>query len=168
MATKLEIGHKKELARLYYMEGQTQQYIAEKIDVSRTTMVNWVKNGDWEKKRALKSLSRRELVNELLSAVSTMIELVKECAAETRKTDPMKAMEILMELPKKMYGFADQIHKLDKKDNVLEMIEYFNGFNSWLEIQSLSDKRLTREILTLINEYQDSYIDKMTLNNINI
>jgi uncharacterized protein YjcR len=163
MSVKSEMSDKRELARLYYMQGETQRNISEKLTVSTTSLVRWVKEGGWDKKRAQKSMSRREIIDKLLSAVDMTIDLVKECAEKIRPEDPMKAMEILLDLPKKLYGFADQIYKLDKKDNVLDLIEYFNGFNTWIEVQALSDKRLTREILDLINEYQDKYIDEKAL-----
>jgi len=42
MATKRELETKKELARMYYMQGETQKSIALKTGVSEQTVGKWV------------------------------------------------------------------------------------------------------------------------------
>lgn len=63
MATsKKELEKTKELARLYYLNGDTQKLVAEKVGVSRVTVNKWVNDGGWDALRTAKSITRKELV----------------------------------------------------------------------------------------------------------
>jgi DNA-binding Lrp family transcriptional regulator len=144
------------LAYTLYCGGRQQKDIADLLDVSAQTINAWVKKGEWEIKRAGQNLSRRSLVNKLLTTINTTIDMVNESGD----------IELMLRLPEKLAGFANLIGKLDNKDKVLDLIEAFNGFNTWLELQSIKDKRLTREILALIAELQEKYVDEQINDNL--
>jgi len=148
MATKKELQQKKELARLYYMQGDAQKNISEKIGVSETTVCNWVKKDGWEEKRAGINITRPELVNKLLKTINTMIDAVYES----------KDAVLIGGLADKLSKFAAVIEKLDKKANVVDAIEVFMAFNRWLEYRMSYDKEVTPELIKAINHYQDLYI----------
>ena len=56
----------RELARLYYMQGEQQKTIAEKLGISENTVARWVKEGQWEARRAALNITRPEIVNKIL------------------------------------------------------------------------------------------------------
>jgi uncharacterized protein YjcR len=45
--TKSELNQKKELARMYYMNGESQKSTAEKVGTSAQTINKWVVDGKW-------------------------------------------------------------------------------------------------------------------------
>ena len=59
MASKKELEKTKELARLYYLNGDTQKLVAEKVGVSRVTVNKWVSDGGWDALRTAKSITRK-------------------------------------------------------------------------------------------------------------
>ncbi|MDR2964026.1 MAG: terminase [Bacteroidales bacterium] len=150
MTTKKETQRKKELARLYYMQGESQKSIAEKIESTEATVSRWSKAEGWEAKRAGTNITRPELVNKLLVTINTMIDSVHA------SNDPM----LIGGLADKLSKFAAVIEKLDKKANVVDAIEVFMAFNKWLEYRMSYDKDVTPELIKAINKYQDLYISE--------
>ena len=132
-----------------YMSGTPQKEIAESLEVSPATISGWCAKGNWEVKRASHTTSSTELVKKLLTSVNTMLDLVESSGD----------LGLMMKLPEKLSGFANMIDKLNNRDSILELIEAFEGFNAWLELESIKDKRLTRELLAIINELQEKYVD---------
>ncbi|MDR0829850.1 MAG: hypothetical protein LBN95_07045 [Prevotellaceae bacterium] len=148
--SKFNNEKKQQLAYTLYLQGRQQKEIANLLDVTTATISNWAQKGNWQLKRASQSLSRKELVSKLLVSINTTIDMVNE----------LGDIELMMKLPEKLAGFANLIGKIDQKDKVLELIEAFNGFNTWLELRAIKDKRLTPEILALIAELQEKYVDE--------
>ena len=70
--TKQQLEEKKELARLLYMQGDTQKTIAEKTGISAQTITKWVNDNGWSEQRAAQNISRPELVNKLLRTIDKM------------------------------------------------------------------------------------------------
>ena len=60
---------RKELARLYYMQGMQQKEIAERVGVSRNSVSAWVRSGQWDTQRAARSITRAELVRKMLHSL---------------------------------------------------------------------------------------------------
>jgi transposase len=139
---------KKDYARILYMSGEQQKDIARKAGVSEQTMSRWVAAGDWDKRRAAQSITRPEIVNNLLKAIGNLVENLNE------ETDPAK----LSGAADKLAKLAATIEKLDKKANVVDAIEVFIAFGKWLQFRSSVDKELTPELIRLFNKYQDLYI----------
>ena len=111
--TKAEIEKKKSLARSLFLSGMEQTEIAEKVDVSRVTISKWCTADGWKEARAAKNVTRPELVNKLLLTIDTLITQVNE------SNDPA----LVAGLGDKLAKLSAVIEKLDKKANVVDVIE---------------------------------------------
>lgn len=146
--TKAEIEKKKSLARSLFLSGMEQTEIAEKVDVSRVTISKWCTADGWKEARAAKNVTRPELVNKLLLTIDTLITQVNE------SNDPA----LVAGLGDKLAKLSAVIEKLDKKANVVDVIEVFMAFSQWIEYRSTIDPEVTPELVRAINKYQDLYI----------
>lgn len=146
--TKEEIEKKKSLARTLYLSGMEQQDIADKVDVSRVTISKWCVADGWKEARAAKSVTRPELVNKLLLTIDALITQVNNSG------DPMA----MAGLGDKLAKLSSVIEKLDKKANVVDIIEVFMKFSKWLEFRAKSDPTITTELMKAINHLQDLFI----------
>lgn len=146
--TKAEIEKKKSLARSLFLSGMEQTEIAEKVDVSRVTISKWCTADGWKEARAAKNVTRPELVNKLLLTIDTLITQVNE------SNDPA----LVAGLGDKLAKLSAVIEKLDKKANVVDVIEVFLAFSKWIEYRSTIDTEVTPELVRAINKYQDLYI----------
>lgn len=140
----------KELARLYFMRGETQKSIANKVGVTEKTVSRWVDKEGWAEKRAAENITRPELVNKLLITINKLIEQVNE------SDDP----DLISGLGDKLSKLSTTIEKLDKKANVVDAIEVFMAFGKWMQYRSSFDSEITPELLRAINKYQDLYISE--------
>ncbi len=139
---------KKDYARVLYMSGEQQNFIAEKVGVSKQTVNRWVADGEWDKRRAAQSITRTEIVNNLLRAINSEVERLNQ------ETDVSKVSGACDKLAK----LAATIEKLDKKANVVDAIETFIAFGKWLQFRASIDNELTPELIRQFNKYQDLYI----------
>lgn len=146
--TKAETEKKKSLARSLYLAGMEQAEIAEKVDVSRVTISKWCNADGWKEARAAKSITRPELVNKLLLTIDTLITQVNS------SEDPA----LIAGLGDKLAKLSAVIEKLDKKANVVDVIEVFMAFSKWLEYRATTDPGLSPELIKAFNKYQDLYI----------
>lgn len=146
--TKAETEKKKSLARTLYMAGLGQNEIADKVDVSRVTVSKWCNTEGWKEARAAKNVTRPELVNKLLLTIDTLITQVND------SKDPA----LVAGLGDKLAKLSAVIEKLDKKANVVDVIEVFMAFSKWIEFRSTVDPKVTPELIKAINKYQDLYI----------
>lgn len=146
--TKAEIEKKKSLARSLFLSGMEQTEIAEKVDVSRVTISKWCTADGWKEARAAKNVTRPELVNKLLLTIDTLITQVNE------SNDPA----LVAGLGDKLAKLSAVIEKLDKKANVVDVIEVFMAFSKWIEYRSTIDQEVTPGLVRAINKYQDLYI----------
>lgn len=105
---KLENEQRRELARMYYLQGITQKEIADKVGVSRNTISAWIKEGGWDSFRAAKAITRKELVHKMLEQINEKLESKDWTADEIVKA-------------------ASAIEKLDKQTNVVTIIEVFTA-----------------------------------------
>lgn len=146
--TRAETEKKKSLARTLYMAGLGQNEIADKVDVSRVTVSKWCNTEGWKEARAAKNVTRPELVNKLLLTIDTLITQVND------SKDPA----LVAGLGDKLAKLSAVIEKLDKKANVVDVIEVFMAFSKWIEFRSTVDPEVTPELIKAINKYQDLYI----------
>lgn len=147
--TKKAIEEKKEYARILYMGGENQLSIAEKTGISRQTVGKWIQAEGWDKKRAAASITRPELVNNILQAIANELD------ALNAEKDPVKVASAGDRLSK----LAATLEKLDKKANVVDCIESFMGFSRYLQGKAETDAALTVEFVKSVNRYQDMYIN---------
>lgn len=138
---KNQLDKERELARLYYFQGDSQKAIAQRIGVSAQTVNCWVASGEWDSLRAAKTLSRKELVAKVLQKINERLD-----------SDDWTADEIIKS--------ASAIEKLDKKTNVVTMMEVFATFGNWLAARMQIDPELTPEIIQVITKYQDIFISE--------
>ena len=141
--TKAEIEKKKSLARSLFLSGMEQTEIAEKVDVSRVTISKWCTADGWKEARAAKNVTRPELVNKLLLTIDTLITQVNE------SNDPA----LVAGLGDKLAKLSAVIEELDKKANVVDVIEVFMAFSKWIEYRSTIDPEVTPELVRAINKY---------------
>lgn len=155
--TKKERDEKKDRARLYYMQGETQKDIAEKVGVSEASLSSWVKGENWGKMRAGSKVTRTELVNRNLELIAKLLDNVM--TSDDPTSESVKVSDQISKL-------AASIERLDKKTNVVNEIDSFMNFNRWLQQRISFDKNLTADILKTINKYQDLYVnERMSKNN---
>ena len=152
--TKQQLEEKKEIARLLYMQGDTQKTIAEKTGISAQTITKWVNDNGWSEQRAAQNISRPELVNKLLRTIDKMIESVNN------SDDPNAAAG----LGDKLAKFSATIQKLDKHTSIVDVIEVFMAFSKWLQFQAQFDDGITPELLKTINKYHNQYITYLMQN----
>ncbi len=138
---RLQLDKERELARLYYMQGDTQKQISERTGVSAQTVNRWVREGGWEQLRAAKTISRKELVIKMLQKINERLE-----------SDDWTADEIIKA--------AAAVEKLDKKTNVVTMMEDFAAFGNWLASRRQVDPVLKPETVNVITKYQDIFINE--------
>lgn len=149
-ATKKELEQKKELARMYYMNGDIQKVIAEKVSVSEQTISSWVDKEGWAARRAGVNVTRPELINKSLAALNKILDQVYES----------DDIEMISALPDKLSKFASAIEKLDKKANIVSTIDVFMAFSKWIQYRASFDPEVTPELIRAINKYQDLYINE--------
>jgi hypothetical protein len=155
--TKAELEKKKELARALYMAGNQQDDIADKVGVSKVTISKWVNADAWKEARAARSITRPELVNKILLTIDRTIESV------SHSDDPA----LLAGLGDKLSKLASVIQKLDKQANVVDAVEVFMAFNTWLKYRAATDPEVTPELIKAINKYQDKFlIESMSKNSL--
>ena len=94
----------------------------------------------WDKRRAAQSVTRPEIVNNLLRAISNEVEKLNE------ERDAEKVAGACDKLSK----LAATIEKLDKKASVVDAIEVFIGFGKWLQHRATNDEELTPELIKAI------------------
>lgn len=140
---KLENEQRRELARMYYLQGITQKEIADKVGVSRNTISAWIKEGGWDSFRAAKAITRKELVHKMLEQINEKLESKDWTADEIVKA-------------------ASAIEKLDKQTNIVTIIEVFTAYNTWLAGRMQIDKELTPELVKVMNRYQDLFIGEQS------
>ena len=134
-----------------------QNMIAEKTGVSKQTINRWVAEGEWDKRRAAKSVTRPEIVNNLLRAISKEVENLND------EKDPEKLAGACDKLAK----LAAAIERLDKKANVVDAIEVFMAFGKWLQSRTGVDMELSPDLIKAINRYQDLYVSDSLGNKLN-
>lgn len=150
MPTKKETEQKKELARLYYFQGDRQDMIASKVGVSRNTICRWVEQGGWAQKRAAQSITRPEIVTKTLSLIGRLIDQLTN-DTDMELTDVGRVVDQLCKL-------SATIERIDKKASVVDAIETFTALNKWLESRMEWDKDITPEFVSTLAHYQDLFI----------
>lgn len=136
---KKDFEKNKELARLYYLNGDSQKLVAERTGVSRVTICKWVAEGGWDAIRAAKTITRKELVSKMMIAASEKLDNNEMSFDEMSK-------------------LAATIKELDKQTNVITLLEVFTAYNEWLVARMQVDKELTPELVKIMNRYQDIFL----------
>lgn len=138
---------KYEHAFLLFMQGIKQKEICKRVGVSEPTVSGWVISGGWREKRAAKTITRQDLVNKLLKKIDDLLD-------ESGGDEDVKNLE------DKLSKLGAMVEKLDKQANVVDTIEVFITFNTWLIARQAIDKTLNDETLKQINRLQDTFVNE--------
>lgn len=151
MAKKEDLDNKRELARIYFMSGEPQNKIAKRVGVSAATVSSWVEKGGWKELRAVKNITRQELIAKMLFNANEKLEQGIMSADE-------------------MVNIAAAIEKIDKKTNIITIIEVFSVFDRWLITRLELEAKITAkenrkpelipELLKLMNKYHNMFISE--------
>lgn len=141
-------GELREFAELLYMQGTPQNLIAEKVGVSKNTVGAWAAAGCWGEKKVAQSLTRKQVVNNVLRSINTAAENL------AKTSDPAAVGGIGDQFAK----FAATIKTLDKEVSVVDYMECFMTFGRWLEQRSEYDPAITAEFCKAVNDLQDKFV----------
>jgi transposase len=150
MSKKEVLQKKKDLAKVLYMSGDPQDEISRKTEVSRVTVSRWINDGGWKEIRAAANITRPELVNKILLGVNDLVE-------KLLTSENVDYGSIAGQLSK----FAITIEKLDKKANIVDVIEVFTAFGKWLQYRAAFDVDVSKELVGKIIKLQDEYISEL-------
>lgn len=131
----------KELARMYYLNGETQKLVAEKVGVSRVTINKWVADGGWDAMRVAKTITRKEIITKMMQEANKKLEEGKMSFDEMSK-------------------LAASIEKIDKQTNAITIYEVMTVYNEWLIVRAGVDKELTTDLIKTMNRYQDIFLSE--------
>lgn len=152
MTTRKENEQKKELARLYFMQGEGQKTIAAKVGVSETTLSRWVTAGAWTEKRAGINITRPEIVNKNLVLIAKLLDKLN--SEDVSLADVGKIVDQISKL-------AAAIEHIDKKASAVDAIEVFTAMNKWLESRLVWDKNITPQFMDTFSKYQELYVNEL-------
>lgn len=139
--SKNEVEKIKELARMYYLNGDTQKLVAEKVGKSRVTINKWVAEGGWDAMRVAKTITRKEIVTKMMQEANKKLEEGKLTFDEMSK-------------------LAASIDKIDRQTNAITIYEVMTIYNEWLVVRMGVDKELTAELVRAMNYYQDVFLSE--------
>lgn len=154
MATRKELESKKNIARTLYMNGEQQKYIAEQIGISKVTLSKWVTEGKWETERAARSITRPELVNKMLKAINDILDNAVVNGMDTQTVDQLSK-------------FSKVIENLDRRTNIVNVIETFTAFGEWLKYRIQFNLDIDAEFVDKVLKYQNLYIEELMTKQIN-
>lgn len=76
---KLDNKQKRELAKMYYLEGHTvQKYLAKKVGVSEKTIGKWIKDDKWEDLLLNIPAVKQEQLQKLLRELSALNQFIED------------------------------------------------------------------------------------------
>ncbi len=152
MTTRKESEQKKELARLYFMQGEDQKIIAAKVGVSETTLSRWATAGAWTEKRAGINITRPEIVNKNLVLIAKLLDKLN--SEDVSLVDVGRIVDQISKL-------AAAIEHIDKKASAVDAIEVFTAMNKWLESRLVWDKNITPQFMDTFSKYQELYVNEL-------
>lgn len=128
----------KHYAFLMYMQGVSQNEIAERSNVSAQTITTWKQDGNWEMKRAAKTVSMDELIIKALGKINQMLD------EEDFNADAFaKAVA--------------QLKTLKPQNTVDDEIMCFLAFQNHL-MERRYELKVSPDFLKQLTRYQDAYI----------
>lgn len=136
--TRASTEGKKQLAYFLFMQNTPQKDIASRVGATEKTIGKWKIEGNWEVKRAAKSISMDELVTKALQRINQLLD------SEDFNAD----------------AFAKAVSQLKslKSDNTIDdEIMTFLNFQNFL-IQHRITEGLTEDFIKQVVRQQDNYI----------
>lgn len=116
---------KKEWARLLYLrENLTQQEIADKVGVSRRTVVSWAGTGKWEEMKAGLTMTREQQIVNIQRQIAEINQKVLERPQGERFATAAESKTIAQ--------LSAAIDKLEKDAGLKDLISSATRFLVWL------------------------------------
>lgn len=136
--SKTETNATKHYAFLMYMQGVQQNEIAERSNVSAQTISTWKQEGNWEVKRAAKTISMDELIVKALNKINEMLDDENFNADSFAKA-------------------VAQLKTLKHRNTVDDEIMCFMDFQNFL-MERRQTYGIAPDFLKQLTKLQDSYI----------
>lgn len=133
---------KKKLAHQLYISTQTtRKELAQQIGVTERTLRNWITDGNWDVDKDVKSITRRELLNDAyaqLAAVNKEINENHNGIPNKQLSDAKgvirKEIEALSDLPLHQYiSVFTEFTEFVKNTKPAAMLEYTELLNQFIE-----------------------------------
>ncbi|MEI6062049.1 MAG: hypothetical protein WCR72_15210 [Bacteroidota bacterium] len=131
---------KQEYAYLLYMQGMEQQDICNKVQVSAPTLTSWKKSGEWETKRAARTISIDDLVQKTLKVINEMLDNKENFSADA------------------FAKAVNQLKTLKTSNTVDDDINTFMGFQDYMIRERTNNKDITDQLIKSVTALQDNYI----------
>ncbi len=148
--TRKEREEKKDRARLYYMRGESQKSIASIVGISEVSVSKWVKEENWDLKRAAEKVTRPELVNQNLQMIAELQRAVIN--SDNPGEEARKVSDQINKL-------AVAIERLDKKTNIVQIQDGFIAFSKWLQQHPSLRSQQGVEFIKQVDKFQGEYLD---------
>lgn len=135
---------KRSIARTLYLEGSyTQEEIAEKVGVTRQTVIRWSKEDTWQELKVSMSITPAQLIKEWQQQISEINRAIANRDEGMRFATPAQADALLK--------LATAIKKLQDDLGISEIISVCMRFLAWL-------RPLDMEVAKTFNRYMDAFI----------
>jgi predicted transcriptional regulator len=145
----------KEHAKILFNQGISQKEIASILKISTKSINNWVKDGDWAKKRTedmVKKQTAEEGVWDLINHQLRVLKRIKEV-----QELELDSCEDLKELKGKLIerGDIDALQKLFTtiKGKELEWTQRVKIVREFLEYVDSENRTLAKDVVILANQY---------------
>lgn len=141
----MNIVEKKEVAKLLYLTGEhTQKLISEKVDVAEKTMSKWVNEGEWEKLRQAKLITKENVIAKILTEMDDIMSDDNPTFEDENgkiKKKPKKSDEIVKLAKSLSYLQNDKL----MLPHVMQTFKMFNSFCEGLTNEMRED--IVKEML---------------------
>ena len=132
-----------EYAYMLFMQGVSQADICQRVVVSAPTLQSWKESGNWDEKRATRTISIDDLMQKTLKRISEMLD--KE-GDEFRADAFSKAVA--------------QLKSLKSTQTIDDEISTFMAFQDFLIAERAHYREITDSFIKSVVKLQDSYILK--------
>ena len=129
-----------EYAYMLFMQGVAQNEICNRVKISAPTLQSWKESGNWESKRATRTISIDDLVQKSLRVISDMLDNRANFSADAFA----KAVA--------------QLKTLKTHNTVDDDINTFMDFQDYLMRERTNNREITDDFIKLATRLQDNYI----------
>lgn len=142
--SKTQRESKKEFAKSLFLKNiYTQEELSNIIGVSRRTLGNWIKCGNWEKLRSSCTITPDSLITQLSKQLNDINSNIASREEGNRFATAKEADAMLK--------IATTIKKLQKEIGITEIVAVFMQFAGWLHMRG--EKDTAKDILRLMDCY---------------
>lgn len=131
---------KVEYAYLLFMQNVQQDEICERVGVSAPTLKSWKDSGNWEEKRASRTISLDDLMQKALQRINDLLENKEAFSADAFA----KAVK--------------QLKELKASNTVDDDIYCFMAFQDYLIRSRQNHKEITDDFIKTVTRFHDLYI----------